>query len=164
MCKLLFFFTSLTIVCISAASAQTYTQKDKTFVSPLGWYVIGYGPPQRFERAIDYEKVLLGTLDTGWIEYDPDLEICMALKSASVDRCSRNVLKTLSMFLAINGKGIFPPTKDTNPYDGFVGGPKHPEQVALLAQAIRVNRSRFFYGDLYAESVSKNWVLQKNKK
>jgi hypothetical protein len=113
------------------------------------WYE--KGNVSTFFEALDAEKELLPWKDNSdWQGYIIDIDSCAPLMRV----CSLNVLKTLSMFLTINGKGMFPPTKD-NPVDGFVG---NPDQIARLVEALTVNRGLFNWGDISAEKIRNLWI------
>ena len=96
-----------------------------------------------------------------------DAETCAALDSVGL-ACDYNTRITLSQFLTVNGKGLFPPSRRTNPYcdyasdtdergqpiDCFIG---HGRQNGILRAAVLRNQSLFHDGDLTAADVRARW-------
>lgn len=96
--------------------------------------------------------------------HQADAETCVALASVGV-ACDYNARIAFSMFLTVNGKGLFPYSGRTNPYCGphapgepddcFIG---HGRQNAMLREAVLRNASLFSDGDLTAEEVRSAWL------
>lgn len=155
----MFLVTSLLLASIAGASAA-----DRKV-----WYEKGYdGPvPTTLLAAIAAKKDFLGASNPYWKPVTaPGLrKVCAALKAVKLT-CDYNTRITVSMFLTVNGKGLFPASGGTNPYftersaddvfpdDGFIG---HPPQNDMLAAAILKNVKLFKNDDLTAEAVQKFW-------
>lgn len=69
--------------------------------------------------------------------------------------CDYDTRITLSRFLSVNGKGLFPSQhKEERVNDAFIG---LPAQNEMLRAAVVRNLKLFKNGDLTAEDVRKNW-------
>lgn len=153
-----FLVISLFFAAISGASAD-----DRAKV----WYEKGYDKavPTTFKTAIAVDKAFLGEDNPYWKGHGGGAKVCAALKAVQIS-CDYNTRSGLSMFLAFNGKALFPAAGGTNPYvkeyradevfpdDGFIGQPKQNE---MLAQAVIRNAKLFKNGDITAEAVKKQW-------
>ena len=91
--------------------------------------------------------------------------LCEALRKVKLP-CDYNARSSLSMFLAVNGKGLFPAAGGTNPYhnppkagdprpdDGYIG---RSVQNKMMLEALRRNAHLFKNGDLTASAVKTRW-------
>lgn len=124
--------------------------------------------PTTLKAAIMAEKDFLGTDHPDWkpIANAPGLKnVCAALNAVHLT-CDYNTRGTISMFLTVNGKGLFPASGGTNPYhakyyamypdlpdDGFIGT---AEQNKMLCNAVLRNAKLFKDGDLRIDDL-KHW-------
>lgn len=129
--------------------------------------------PTTLKAAIAADKDFLGANHPGWkhVANAPGLKnICAALSVVHLT-CDYNTRVTVSLFLTVNGKGLFPASGGTNPYctpadrtiekrigfdlpdDCFIG---HPPQNDMLAAAIWRNIQLFKEGDLMVDTL-KGW-------
>jgi hypothetical protein len=154
---------------VGSAHAQSSDSSDRKT-----WYE-GYSTPKpaTLRQAIQADREFLGASNPYWKEVvSPGLkEICAAMHTVRLT-CDYNTRVTLSLFLSVNKKGLFPAAGGTNPYytehereihktvlkvewpdDGFIG---HPPQNQMLAAAVRKNTHLFKDGDLTADAV-KRW-------
>lgn len=154
-------------------SAAEYSAEIKAMREKI-WYDPTYtkSRPTTLKAVIAADKDFRGADNPFWKEATgaPGLkEVCVALHSVQV-ACDYNTRSLLSMFLTVNGKGLFPAAGGTNPYftavdrekgsvladhpdDGFIG---QPVQNKMLADAVRRNTRLFKSGDLSVEAL-KNW-------
>jgi hypothetical protein len=127
------------------------------------WYVQDE-KPETLKAALAADKDFLGAGTVGF-RMMGDPRVCSALRSVKLP-CDYNSRGVLSMFLTVNGKGLFPASSRTNPYcpelntddtfpdDCYIG---RQTQNAMLAAAILKNRKLFRDGDLTAETVRTQW-------
>lgn len=158
--------TAIALVSLACtASAQTINSNMTIGeMNKKTWYHVSYEKPapSTLQQALVAERDMVGEKNIGWTMPGSG-DVCTALKSVGLP-CNYNTRMTLSLFLTLNGKGLFSAAGGTNPYhkeadkgsidDGFVGQPK---QNAMLAAAIRKNAKLFSKGDLTAEAVRNSW-------
>jgi hypothetical protein len=171
------------LVLVSVFSASAQAQEDGKSVLALTadlrsgvWFDVGYAKPMptTLKAAIAAEKELLGADNRFWKPVNAQglQKVCSAFKAVQLS-CDYNTRVVVSMFLAVNGKGLFPAAGGTNPYytaaererevkmgtdtspdDAFIG---HPPQNDMLAAAVLKNAKLFQNGDLTAEAVKNSW-------
>ena len=152
----LIFVIALSFVAISSASAG----------DDPAWYQKGFGKgvPTTFKAALKDNRELLGADNSNRRGHGGGEKVCAALRAVQIS-CDYNTRLTLSRFLALYGKGLFPASGGSNPYytehrtddgldDGFIGQPKQNE---ILAQAVTRNAKLFVGGDITAEAVKYRW-------
>lgn len=121
--------------------------------------------PQDLRSALADDLRFLGEDNVGYRMHAGG-ELCEALTLVEVS-CDYNSRMTLSIFLAVNGKGMFPASGGTNPYvdasraeeegrpsDVYIG---RPIQNRMLQEAILRNQHLFRDGNLTAEDVQTSW-------
>ena len=165
---------SLSMIC-AVVQADEPHKPNTTWTDPSGkihvygadgtepWYVQAE-KPKTLQAALVAEKGFLGADNVGY-RMKGSRQVCTALRRVKLS-CDYNTRITLSMFLTVNGKGLFPASGGTNPYytkygpsdsypdDGFVG---QSIQNNMLATAVRRNVKLFHNGDLTAEAVRNSW-------
>jgi|CXWL01.1.fsa_nt_gi hypothetical protein len=141
-------------------------------VTPESYYASRGGPPWyekaqkplTLKAALADERRFLGEKNVGY-SMGGDKEVCAVLKKVEVP-CDYNSRGTLSMFLTVNGKGLFPASGGTNPYfnkhepfeeglpdDYFIG---QPVQNRMLREAV-VRNADLFKNGLTAQEVKLSW-------
>lgn len=162
---------ALMLAFVGAAQAQPMKSADEIRAETKAmlanvWYSKEYkgNPITSMREALSQSMSFHGPDHVGWTK-NGDGEVCKALKGVKLG-CDYNTRYTLSMFLTVNGKGLFPAAGNTNPYftkfepeymdhdDGFIG---RLVQNKMLADAIRRNTNLFKGGDLSADDVKKRW-------
>ncbi|MEI6479387.1 MAG: hypothetical protein WCO21_00965 [bacterium] len=145
----------MAIFCLTAVSATEAKEP---------WYR-GKNPPVTFSAALSADREFLGVNHRGWRMRASNAMLCGAMESVGLP-CDFNTRFSLSLFLTVNGKGLFPASGRTNPYfseyrssdplpnDGYIGLPRQNE---ILAAAIRRNAHLFKNGDLSAKAVRSDW-------
>ena len=141
----------------------------------LAWYEM-QEKPKSLNGVLIAERTGRNEVSSYWKGHFADPKTCAVLKSAKLT-CDYNTRMTLSTFLTVNGKGLFPASGGTNPYysaadraqeleihadhgwpmpidEAFIG---HPPQNQMLAAAVRRNLRLFQDGDLTAEEVRTRW-------
>lgn len=106
--------------------------------------------PATLKEAIAEEARRLGADNVGY-RMQGDKNICAVMRQVGL-ACDYNTRVDLSMFLTVNGKGLFPwPEYPSYPdrYSGSV------EQNIALRRAIERNKHLFKNGDLTVEAVKK---------
>jgi len=133
------------------------------------WYERGLNP-KSLKEAIEAEKSFLGASNPFWKGHPANPATCNALKDVGLT-CDYNTRVTLSTFLTVNGKGLFPAMGKTNPYvfddngklwedrsdrpdDVYIGA---AVQNPMLAAAVRKNANLFKNGDITADDVQNRW-------
>jgi hypothetical protein len=136
----------------SVPQAPPREQRDNTNAP---WFA-GGSTPSTFKAALAAQRELTGLSDRGWQVPHRVQGICAAMRSVELS-CDFNTRVTLSRFLAINGKGLFPANggdRRCTEQDCFVG---HPTQNGRLSDAVQRNAKLFEGGDLTAEAVQQEW-------
>lgn len=128
---------------------------------PQPWYMQA-DKPETLKAALAADEEFVGKDNVGF-SMQGDAKLCATLKKIKLP-CDYNTRMTISIFLTVNGKGLFPASGGTNPYvseasddypdDAFIG---RPVQNTMLRQALEKNADLFKGGDLTAEMVSQNW-------
>lgn len=146
---------SASLLCLSFIAAYAADKEP--------WYMKD-PKPATLKAALAESKNFLGADNPGY-GMKGDRKMCAVLRTVGLP-CDYNTRGTLSLFLTVNGRAIFPVAGGTNPYwtvrrdndpfpdDAFVGEAK---QNAMLADAIKRNRHLFKGGDLTAEAVQNHW-------
>ena len=127
------------------------------------WYMKA-PKPINLKAALAEEKRFLGEKNVGYnMKLAPQL--CASFEAVGLS-CDYNTRGTLSMFLTVYGKSLFPASGGTNPYvrvrdswpdarpdDVFIGT---AQQNKMLSTAVTRNAGLFRNGNLTAEDV-KRW-------
>lgn len=153
----------LAILAIILSSLPVLAQDQ----SENAWYHRDYAKPRptTLKAALASTRRFLGYGNVGW-KMQGDANVCAALKEVGV-ACDYNTRGDLTMFLAVNGKALFPWQGKTNPWvtddtliklgfpdDVFVGRPAQNKEIAA---AVRRNAKLFKNGDLTADDVKTKW-------
>ncbi len=140
-------------LCVLASSAFAADQKP--------WYEQP-NKPATLKAALAADRAFLGAGNPGYRMHG-DPKLCAALASVKL-ACDYNTRTTLTMFLTVNGKDMFPAEGGTNPYytqhdpkdaypdDAYIG---QPVQNTLLRKAVLRNAGLFKNGNLTAASATK---------
>ncbi len=143
------FLTASLLFSISAvaSAAEPWYQKDQK--------------PTTLKSVFAEDANFLGDTNPGYLMMG-SAKLCATLWNVKVP-CDYNSRFGLSMFLTVNGKGLFPASSGTNPHyteaipgrpdDGFIGTAK---QNAMLRAAVAKNALLFKDGDLTVDAL-KDW-------
>ena len=174
---------------IALTFASLFVSSAALAAQPLPWYEAHPAAVKTLKQAIAEEHEFLADhYDVNnklvkwphgnpyWHGHNADAKTCAALKSVGLT-CDYNTRSTLTDFLTVNDKGLFPAAGGTNPWytatdraeeikshakygtwvgidNAFIG---QPRQNAMLASAVHRNASLFHHGDLTAADVRAKW-------
>ncbi len=151
-----FFALVITIFSLSVGFASAQERRP--------WYLDHPHQVTTLQQAIADERAYMRSANPSGGHRQADAETCAALASVGV-ACDYSARIAFSMFLTVNGKGLFPYSGRTNPYCGphtsgepddcFIG---HGRQNAMLREAVLRNASLFSDGELTAEEVRSAWL------
>jgi hypothetical protein len=168
--------------------SASVVQKAATPTRELPWYEARPESVKTLKQALAEERTFLSyhyvsdvrvkwpNGNPYWHGHNADPKTCEALKSVGMS-CDYNTRTTLTDFLVVNGKNLFPAEGGTNPhytakdrenevksaaYDGhppminnaYIGA---AVQNPMLAKAVLRNAALFHNGDLTAEDVRHRW-------
>ena len=163
--RILLAATFMLCLCVT----HTASADGSAGVHEYGLWYMRDPKPTTLSEALAVEKVFLGNDNSGY-RMPANAETCSLFKKVGLP-CDYNTRCTVSMFLTVNGKGLFPAKGKTNPYvfddKGEVWPSSHNEpddvyigtatQGKILIDAVRRNAALFKNGDLTAEDVRTKW-------
>lgn len=144
---------ALLLACMASAHGAEKTAWYKSDEMPLS-----------IKAALAADKEFLGANNPGY-SMKANARLCAPLRTVAYP-CDYNSRATLSMFLTVHGKGLFPAAAGTSPryavYDPGSGFPDDSydgtkEQNEMLRRAVLRNAVLFKNGDLSAQDVKQHW-------